>query len=153
MPMQVGQTMHAQTMHAHAHANMPAQCMHLQTCQPSASTCLCVNMLVLFEQEEPPKAKEVVGERPWLLTWFLLCSVASLTWTGNYVFLCLHAYESSLFAPLHSTSLHSTSPCVNLSACHYLQVLPLLAGRTSDHGIIHGLRNSSLLEIDWRFVD
>lgn len=47
-------------------ANMPAQCVNMLFC------------LSCLELGEPPKAIEVVGEWPWLLTWFLSCSLGCL---------------------------------------------------------------------------
>ena len=43
-----------------AHANMPAQCMHLQTCQPSALTCFVLNQLILLARRTP-KSKRGSG--------------------------------------------------------------------------------------------
>ena len=58
MPMPLRQPSECTCKHAspvHALANMPAQCMHLQTCQPSALTC-CFVCLVL-NKENPQKQK------------------------------------------------------------------------------------------------
>ena len=129
MPMPLRQPSECTCKHAspvHALANMPAQCVNM----------FCLSCL---KQGEPPKAKEVVGERPWLLTWFLSCSLGCLL-NVNYgmltmsFFVCMHM---SCHCLLHSTPLPLVSTCqpaTNYKCCHYLQAVRVITASSMDGG-------------------